>query len=182
MVKMIKKINITCKSGELIPIDQLKSFQGDLKIITDEQLTKLKDSIVKYGFSFPIFVWGKKILDGHQRLKAITSLISDGYEIEDYSLPVVQIQAGSEQEAAEKLLLINSRYATMTQDGFDIFLADFSIDIEEFGPFLEIPEIDMQLPEFEPGTIDDQGKLDQLEPKIIECPNCGEKFDVRKQS
>ena len=33
---------------------------------------------------------------------------------------------------------------------------------------------------FEPGTIDDQGKLDELSPKLVKCPECGHVFDARQ--
>lgn len=138
----MSKIEITCKTGELIEIAKLERFQGELKEITPEAMDKLKASIVKYGFSFPIFVWGSKILDGHQRLGAAKQLINHGYTLKGGKLPVVQIEAKSEQEAAEKLLLINSRYAKMTQAGFDAFVTDFNIDLSDFSGLLEIPEID----------------------------------------
>jgi hypothetical protein len=34
---------------------------------------------------------------------------------------------------------------------------------------------------FEPGTIDEQGQLDELEPKLVTCPNCKTEFDCRGQ-
>lgn len=139
---MTKSISITCKTGELIEIAKLERFQGDLKEITPEAMDKLKSSIIKYGFSFPIFVWKTKILDGHQRLEAAKQLIKDGYMLKSGKLPVVQIEADSDQEAAEKLLLINSRYAQMTQAGFDAFVTDFDIDLSDFSGLLEIQEID----------------------------------------
>jgi len=42
-------------------------------------------------------------------------------------------------------------------------------------------EIEAMLPDFEPGTEDDQGQLDQLEPKIVKCPKCNTEFDCREQ-
>lgn len=138
---MTKSISITCKTSELVEIAKLERFQGDLKEITPEAMDKLKASIIKYGFSFPIFVWQTKILDGHQRLEAAKQLIKEGYVLKSGKLPVVQISADSDQEAAEKLLLINSRYAQMTQAGFDAFVTDFDIDLSDFSGLLEIPEI-----------------------------------------
>jgi ParB-like chromosome segregation protein Spo0J len=35
-------------------------------------------------------------------------------------------------------------------------------------------------PDFAPGTEDDQGQLDQLEPKIVICPQCKLEFDIRE--
>jgi hypothetical protein len=36
-------------------------------------------------------------------------------------------------------------------------------------------------PDFAPGTEDDQGKLDELAPKMVCCPKCGDRFDAREQ-
>lgn len=137
-----KKIKITCDIKSFVPIDHLVKFQGDLKTIEPEAIEKLKKSIVKYGFSFPIFMWQLKILDGHQRIEAVISLIKDGYELENNVLPVVPIKAKNEKEAAEKLLLINSRYAKIRQLGFDLFVEEFKLDIIDMGGLLDIPEID----------------------------------------
>ena len=178
---MAKEIKITCDTASMMPLDDLEAFQGKLKSIDSEAFDKLKASIVKYGFSFPIFVWNDQILDGHQRLAAVKKLMDDGYTLKADLLPVVPIQAKDRKEAAEKLLLINSRYAKIDQDGFDFFVEDFDLNIADLSDMLDIPEIDFTIPDFEPVTEDEQGKLDQLEPKIIECPHCGEKFDLREQ-
>jgi hypothetical protein len=138
---MTKEIKITCKAADGMALDELYEFQGELKTISDDELEKLKKSIVKYGFSFPIFVWKSKILDGHQRLKAVRQLIEQGYKVKGNKLPVVRIEAKNEKEAAEKLLLINSRYAKIDQEGFQVFTFDFDIDIPEIGNFIDIPEI-----------------------------------------
>lgn len=144
---MEKLIKITCESSGLKSIEEIEAFQGDLKTIDDEDFKKLKKSIIKYGFSFPIFLWRDNILDGHQRLKAVTSLIEDGYKLDGNLLPVDYIEAKDRKEAAEKLLLINSRYAKIDQSGFDLFVEDFEIDIADMSGLLEIPEIEISLPE-----------------------------------
>jgi len=41
-------------------------------------------------------------------------------------------------------------------------------------------EIGDDMPNFAPGTEEDQGKLDELEPKIVTCPHCGESWDERE--
>jgi ParB family transcriptional regulator, chromosome partitioning protein len=35
-------------------------------------------------------------------------------------------------------------------------------------------------PDFAPGTEDDQGKLDELAPKMVTCPHCGGEWDLRE--
>lgn len=143
----MKSIDITCEYTNLIGIDDLKNFQGDLKTIEPEEMEKLKKSIMKYGFSFPVFVWNGNILDGHQRVKAARALLKDGYETEGKKLPVVEINAKDRREAAEKLLLINSRYAKIDQSGFDTFIKDFEIDIEDMSSLLEISDIEISIEE-----------------------------------
>jgi hypothetical protein len=33
---------------------------------------------------------------------------------------------------------------------------------------------------FAPGSEQDQGRLDQLAPKIVQCPHCGQDYDLRE--
>jgi len=39
----------------------------------------------------------------------------------------------------------------------------------------------MYVPDFQPGTEDEQGQLDELSPKIVTCPHCKAEFDCREQ-
>jgi DNA modification methylase len=133
-------IKITCEAKEYINIDKLKDFQGDLKDISRSELDKLKRSIKKYGFSFPVFVWKDNILDGHQRVAATRELIKEGCAIDD--LPIVRIQAKDKKEAGEKLLMLNSQYAKMTQHGVESFLDGMGINATDIFGMVEIPGID----------------------------------------
>jgi hypothetical protein len=152
---MEKEIKIKCKAADGLEIDELNDFQGELKTISDDELEKLKKSILKYGFSFPVFVWENKILDGHQRLKAVKQLVSDGYKIKDNKLPVVRIEAKNEKEAAEKLLLINSRYAKIDEGGFQVFSSEFDLDLDEMASLIELPEIELDFESIEPVSVND---------------------------
>ena len=164
---MTKEIKIKCKAADGLAIDELYEFQGELKTISDDELERLKKSILKYGFSFPVFVWKNKILDGHQRLKAVKKLIEQGYKIKGNELPVVRIEAKNEKEAAEKLLLINSRYAKIDQEGFQVFTYDYKIDLGEMTELIELPEIDLSINDNE----DYQGLTDPDEvPEVEETP------------
>ena len=175
-------IRIECRGAGVVPVSELKDFQGPLKDITSENLDKLKKSIVKFGFSAPVFVWDNdgvnNILDGHQRLKAVISLQADGYHVPD--LPVVYIDASSEEEAKKKLLHISSQYGDFTQQGFQHFTMDIDGDFSS----LRLTDGEFWLgntPDFEPATEDEQGKLDELSPKMVTCPHCGTEFDSREQ-
>ena len=134
-------IKITCKCQKYIPIEKLQNFQGNLKDLRADELGKLKRSILKHGFSFPVFVWDDFILDGHQRIFAVRELLKENYTIGN--IPVVEIEAASKTEAAEKLLLLNSRYAKITDEGLYEFLAEHSVDLAEIKDDLVLPEIDL---------------------------------------
>jgi ParB-like chromosome segregation protein Spo0J len=60
--------------------------------------------------------------------------------------------------------------AEIKELGFDLDLTGFKAE--------EIQAL--QTPDFEPGTEEDQGKLDELDPKWIACPHCGKEFDARQ--
>lgn len=134
-------IKITCKGTKYLPIDGLQAFQGNLKDLRAEELEKLKRSILRYGFSFPVFVWGDKILDGHQRVFAVRELLKEKHTIG--KIPVVEIEAENETEAAEKLLILNSRYARITDEGLYEFLSNHSVDLTGIKDDLVLPEIDL---------------------------------------
>lgn len=138
---MAEKINITCKGSKAVELDKLQEFQGDLKEITSEKMDKLKRVILSHGFSFPVFVWGEFILDGHHRLKAVRELVDAGYSIG--SIPVVEIEAKNKTEAGEKLLLLNSQYAEMTDSGFGNFILDMDINIEWLLNGIDLPQVDV---------------------------------------
>lgn len=175
------EIQISCKGADVLPLAELKDFQGDLKTITPENLDKLKRSIKKHGFTAPIFVWDnggvKNILDGSQRMKALIGLQAEGVHVPD--LPVVYIYADNEKDAKEKLLYITSQYGEFTNDGFFEFTDDLDFDFSDTR--LTNIEFTAEAPDFEPATEDEQGRLDELEPKMVVCPHCGKEYDLREQ-
>jgi len=138
---MKKIIPITCKGSSCVPLGDLLNFQGVLKSLDVANFEKLKTSILKHGFTFPVMVWGKKIIDGHQRTYVVNELINDGYSIDD--IPTVEIFAKNEKEAAEKLLALNSHYAKMTDEGFMEFVDMFELDLSDM-PELELPDVDLE--------------------------------------
>ena len=128
---MSNDIRVTCRGADSLPIDAIVEFQGALKTITQDNLDKLKRSILRHGFTAPFFVWqsaDNHLIDGHQRLKALLALRQEGYDMP--LLPVVYIEADSEAHAKEKLLYITSQYGEFTREGFASFVdgLDFSME------------------------------------------------------
>lgn len=95
--RMSKEIKITCKSQKTMPLDELVDFQGNLKALSPEAENRIRQSILKHGFTFPVFVWGHSILDGHQRIFALRKMIEEGYTIGP--IPVDEIEAKNEKDA-----------------------------------------------------------------------------------
>lgn len=168
---MEKIINVTCKGATEVEIDELNDLQGNLKDLTKENYGKLRDSILQYGFSFPIFMWEEVvnvdtnaieslandvemkatmktkrwIVDAHQRMRVLKKMREEGYTIP--KLPADFIFADSKIEAKEKLLLLNSQYGKMTNEGLYEFINDpiAPIDLSRIEPLLVLPRaIDLE--------------------------------------
>jgi hypothetical protein len=129
----METIEIKCETKDKLNLAEMTEFQGGLKSRTDVDYDKIKLSIIKYGFSFPFFVWkngGKNyILDGHGRFSTLCKMQKDGYVIPD--LPVVEVQAKDKKEAKEKLLRLNSTYGKMTKESVLEFAEDIDLNFDE---------------------------------------------------
>ena len=171
---MEKAIEVKCTGTELVKLNKLKEFQEGIKSLSPENKEKLKCSIMKYGIIAPFFVWKnsrkKYLLDGHQRILVLRELINTGYIVPD--VPVIYVQAETEQEAKEKLLQITSQYGDFELKQLDLFLEDIILERDEIR--LMKTEINLTIPNFNPVDPEDQGQLDKIKEKV--CPNCGYKF------
>jgi ParB family transcriptional regulator, chromosome partitioning protein len=56
---------------------------------------------------------------------------------------------------------------------------EFDIDLLGFDDDFLAGLMDSATPNFDPATEDEQGQLDELDPKYIDCPKCGHEFDMR---
>jgi len=174
---MNKIIPVTCTSSHTIEAALLKPIQGNLKRRTHEQLYKLKELILKYGFSFPVYVWDGDdnyfTLDGHGRDHIAKELINEGYKFQqkdgeiNTSLPCVYIDAENRKEAKEKLLALNSSFGEITSEGLLAYLnePEFELDYLSIKDNLELPGID--LIEFENSFFNDGSPEEEKEYSFI---------------
>lgn len=145
-------IRIRCKGSANYSMDDLSPFQGDMKTLPDEDLGKLRASIIEHGFSFPFFIWRTKaklnIIDGHQRLKVLSVLRDmEGWVVP--KLPCIEVQARTKLEAKRKLLAAASQYGKFNKDG----LEDFLRGVGSLS-FIKLPGLDLDdLPEVSPEII-----------------------------
>lgn len=124
------RIRVTCTGADCLPIDKLQAFQAGIKDLPQRNADMLRSRILKHGINVPLFIWKYQdsfyILDGHQRIKVLSALQTEGYEIP--MLPVDYIEADSIIDAKDKLLGITSQYGVFNLEELDIFLEDVEIE------------------------------------------------------
>lgn len=166
-----------------MPIADLLATQGNLKDLTEANYKKLKNTIERRGFSYPVYVWESQdgllhLLDGHQRQRVLTT---EGW---DEPIPYLKVPADNLQEAMARLLEITSQYATITQEGIDEFIAKYELneaDVYEATSFDALAfnktEEDNEVVEDEAPEVSDEppvsklGEIYQLG-RWVYCPTC----------
>jgi ParB-like chromosome segregation protein Spo0J len=162
-----------------VPTKDLIPYARNSRTHSDAQVSKIAASIREFGFLNPIIVDGKNgIIAGHGRVMAAQKLgLADVPVIEAAHLTDAQKRA---YVIADNRLALdagwdNEMLKIELQDldlaGFDLKLTGFDIG-ELTALFYE--------PDFAPGNESEQGRLDQLAPKIVQCPHCGQEYDLRE--
>jgi len=161
MADPTKSIRIACSTKDHLPLESLKEFQGDLKVLMVDKFDQLKKLILDTGFAFPILVWkspeGKNcIIGGHQRVAVLRKLKKEGYEIPE--LPVVFIEAADYKAAKERVLQDIAQYGKVGYQGLYEFMHEAQIGMDEMMKSYTIPEVN--LTDFARGFFeDDPSKL-----------------------
>lgn len=139
-------IKITCEGSRWVTLDELIPMQGELKTLSEEDFNKGTNSMVKYGFSFPFFVWVKngemRCLDGHQRDRILKKHREEGKKL-PAKFPAVGIEAKDEKEAKEKILLLSSQYGRYTADSVYEFIETSELDFGELKDLMALPALNM---------------------------------------
>ena len=163
---------------ETRPVADLIPYIANSRTHSDAQVAQIAASIKEFGWTVPILIDGDNtIIAGHGRLLAARKL---GME----SVPAIVLDHLSKAQqralviadnqlalnAGWDIQLLKAEIEDLNLEGFDLELLGF--DERELGNFILEAN-------FEPGTEDDQGKLDQLEPKMVICPHCQSEFDSR---
>lgn len=151
------------KVSELLLIQNPKNNNKHSK----EQIDRLAKIIDFQGQRSPIVISKRSgfIVKGHGRLFALDKLKWESAAV-DYQEYNTEAEEYADMTADNEI----ARWAEFDQTKFLDDIKDLDLgDIELLG-FKDFPE----LKTFEPGSIDDQGKLD--EKKKVECPECGHEF------
>ena len=192
-MKQIQTISIKCETKDYLDWHNITEFQGGLKIRDEADIEKAKTSILKYGWSFPFFVWvsGKTnyCLDGHARIKVLKALEEEGYLIPE--LPVVYIQAKNKTEAKQKLLRLNSNFGHFTKESVLEFASDIDLNFDEIAlpdsviDFTDAEEPqettgDDEVPEVEEKAVSQRGEIYELGNSLLMCGDSTNAEDVAR--
>jgi len=160
-------------------IDELIPYARNARTHSDEQISQVAASVKEFGFNDPVAVDGESgIIEGHARVLAAKKL---GME----QVPVIELSHLSDVQKRAYILAHNKLTENAGWDN-ELLAVEMSelkaVGVEDLTGFGtdEIEKLS-QDPNFEPGTEEEQGKLDQLEPKWTSCPHCGKEFDLREQ-
>jgi ParB family chromosome partitioning protein len=160
-----------------VAIEQLIPYALNSRTHSDEQVAQLAASIREFGFTNPVLVDEENnLIAGHGRVMAARKL---GLK----EVPAV-IVTGLDDRKRRALIIADNKLALNAgwdEQALRVELEDLAADFGGLMGFSE-DELAALLAEanFQPGTEDDQGKLDQLDPKYICCPHCGKEFDARE--
>ena len=169
-------------------MQQLESWPTDTLIEyarnprkNDHAVDRVAAAIREFGFRVPILAKSDKtIVDGHLRLKAakklgleeVPVLLCD--DMTDIQVRAFRLSVNKVSEFADwDDEMLRVELDALGVDGFDLELTGFSLD--------EVATLLIDGSDFEPGSEDDQGQLDKLDPKIVTCPHCSKEFDSREQ-
>jgi len=162
-----------------VSVESLVPYARNSRTHSPQQVDKIAASIREFGFLNPIITDGDNgIVAGHGRVLAaqklglaelpcieaahLTEAQRRAYVIADNRLA---LDAGWDND------LLKVELQDLDAAGFDLTLTGF--ELGEMAALFDEPN-------FEPGTEDDQGKLDELAPKMVQCPHCGDEFDLRQ--
>lgn len=154
---------------EWVPISSLTPNPKNRNKHSDAQIARLAQIIRYQGWRWPIIVSKQSglIMAGHGRLLAAK-------ELKLTKVPVSRQDFQTEEQAYAFLVSDNAiaSWAELDLGGINLDIGDLGPDFEI--DLLGIKDFTVMAPDFDPGLLEDQGKLDEKKP--VECPSCGEKF------
>ena len=151
-------------------LSEIKPYKKNAKKHDETQIKNVMQSIKEFGVVQPIVVdRNNTIIIGHCRYEAMKRLGYD--ELQEDWVKVVDLS----EEEAEKLRLLDNK---LNESEWDLDLLKDLVPSLDFSDF----EIDFNLPEeVEDINLDDffeDAPPKEKEPKKIQCPHCGEWFEV----
>jgi len=161
----------------LIALDDLIPYAMNSRTHSEEQVAQIAASIREFGFTNPVLIdKANNLIAGHGRVLAARKLKMD-------VVPAI-IVTGLDENRRRALVIADNQLALNAEWDEEKLIAELqsmSVDMQKLTGFSEEDLLAMMKePNFEPGTEDDQGKLDELAPKMVTCPHCSAEWDLRE--
>lgn len=159
-------------------VSTLIPYANNARTHDESQIKQIASSIKAFGFNNPVLIDEENsIIAGHGRVKAAELLGLN-------EIPTIKLSHLSDAQRKAYILADNR----MSLDaGWDVELLnleltgldelDFDLSLTGFNNEELLVHLDKV--NFDPTSEDNQGNLDELEPKYISCPHCGKEFDTR---
>ena len=130
---MKKAIRVTCKTKDRLPLERITEFPDQLKTRDDGDLRRIKKWLIKYGITFPLYIWKSGDTcychDGNGRILALRELLAEGWTLPD--IPIVYIYAEDMEDAKQRMLRLNSVYGMVTRESVLQFMGDVEINYDD---------------------------------------------------
>lgn len=161
------------------PIGELLAYPQNPMQHNEAQIGQIAASMREFGWTIPCLVDEKGMLiAGHGRLRAAQQL---GLT----EIPVMTATGWTDEQkrayriADNQLPRLAKWDETMLKEELsDLKLADYPLELLGFDD-IQLVTFIAGSPNFQPGTEEEQGRLDRLSPMLVTCPHCGESFDAR---
>ena len=159
---------------EYLPTDSLIPYARNSRTHSDSQVAQIAGSIREFGFTNPCLIDAQDgLIAGHGRVLAALKLKID-------TVPCIRLSHLTDTQRKAYVIADNKLALTSSWDAELLSLELEELHSAEFDMALlgfDAPELAIAMglgADFEPGTEDDQGKLDEKAPVI--CPACGHEF------
>ncbi len=157
---------------QIIQVDtkSLKQDPKNARKHSDKNLLAIVGSLKEFGQRKPIVVRGGTVLAGNGTLTAALTLGWDKIDVvlaDELTDAQAKAYALSDNRTSELGMWDMDRLGESLQE-----LREDGFDLNQIG--FDVSDLDNMFPEFEPSSIDDQGKLD--EKAKITCPACDHEF------
>ena len=144
------------------------------RVHSDSQVEQIVKSIREFGFTNPVLIDEREqVIAGHGRLAAAKFM-------KLREVPTITLRGLSDTQKraymiADNKLALNASWDKdlLALEVSDLNALHFDLDTVGFDDF-EVRGMLGSVPDFAPGSEEDQGRLDSIKP--IVCPNCGHEF------
>lgn len=156
----------------LVDIEKLIPYVNNARTHSEEQIAQIAASIKEFGWTNPVLIDGDNgVIAGHGRVMAARKLGID-------KVPCIELSHLSDTQK-KAYIIADNKLSLNSGFNYDILKNELEslcseLDLSLLGFSQE--ELDsLIMPNFEPVTAMEQGKLD--EKSKIKCPSCGHEFE-----